>query len=147
MTLQAVRNALFNQLVTCGPYAASEISTCSFSVLETAATCAITYFPGTDTTFEEVAGGPTTGLDEAHWGIGGSVYIRDVGDPQRLLNLAWQAHDDLWSTIRKDRTLGNTVDNARLISMAFDPQSGVEAGGAFWAQVRWRLRADELDSL
>jgi hypothetical protein len=147
MTLQAIRNALFNQLVTCGPYAASEISTCSYGVLETAATCALlVYLPGNDTNFEELTGTPTGGLDYNHWSIAGGVYIRDSGDPQRLLNLVWQAHDDLFGTIRKDRSLGSTADNARLVAMSFDPRAGIEAGGAFWAEVRWRLRADELDS-
>lgn len=146
MTLQAIRNALYNQLVTCGPYAASEVSTCSYNMLETAATCALVYLPGGDTSFEELAGTPTAGLDYKHWSIGGSVYIRDSGDEQRLLSLVWQAHDDLWNTIQKDRSLGGTVDNARLAGMAFDPKMGVTAGGAYWAEVRWRLRADELDS-
>lgn len=146
MTLQAIRNAIFGQLTTCGPYAASEISTCSFDVLETTATCALVYMPGNDSNFEELAGTATTGLDEKHWSIAGGVYIRDSGDPKRVLSLAWQAHDDLWSTIRKDRSLGGVVSNARLEGMAFDPQVGVEGGGAFWAEVRWRLRADELDS-
>ena len=146
MTLQAIRNGLFGQLTACGPYAASEISTCSYGVLETAATCALVYLPGSDTSFEELAGTQTSGLDVMHWSIGGSVYIRDSGDPARLLSKAWQAHDDLWSTVKKDRSLGGTADNARLVSMAFDPKIGVEAGGAFWAEVRWKLRADELDS-
>jgi hypothetical protein len=146
VSLQAIRNALYAQLITCGPYAASEISTCSFNVLETAATCAIVYLPGNGTTFEELTGTATSGLDEKHWSISGGVYIRDSGDPQRLLNLVWQAHDDLWNTIQKDRRLGGAADNARLLSMAFDPRIGTEAGGAFWAEVRWQLRADELDS-
>jgi hypothetical protein len=135
VSLQAIRNALYAQL-----------STCSFSVLETAATCAIVYLPGNGTTFEEMTGTPTAGLDYKHWAISGGVYIRDSGDPQRLLNLVWQAHDDLWDTIQKDRRLGGAADNARLVSMAFDPRIGTEAGGAFWAEVRWQLRADELDS-
>ncbi len=147
MSLQAIRNALYLHLTTCGPFAASEISTCSFSVLETTATCALVYLPGNDTSFEELAGTATTGLDFKHWSIAGGLYIRDTGDPQRLLSLAWQAHDDLWNTISKDRRLGGAVDNARLENMAFDPQSGLEAGGAFWAEVRWRLRADELDAI
>lgn len=146
MTLQAIRNALYTHLTTCGPFAASEVSTCSFSVLETAATCALVYLPGNETSFEELAGTATAGLDYKHWSISGGLYIRDTGDPQRLLSLAWQAHDDLWNTIRKDRRLGGVVDNARLENMGFDPEIGVEAGGAFWAEVRWRMRADELDS-
>jgi len=146
MTLQAIRNALYNQLVTCGPYAASEVSTCSFGVLETTATCALVFMPGTDSAFEEIAGTATAGLDYKHWSIGGSVYIRDSGDHQKLLNLVWQAHDDLWNTVQKDRSLGRSVDNARLVSMGFDPRLGLEAGGAYWAEVRWKLRADELDS-
>lgn len=146
MTLLAIRNALYSQLTTCGPYAASEISTCSYNVLETAATCALVYLPGNDSNFEEMAGTATHGLDNKHWAISGGVYIRDTGDPARVLSLAWQAHDDLWTTIRKDRTLGGVTSNARLETMGFDAQTGVEAGGAFWAEVRWTLRADELDS-
>ena len=146
MSLQAIRNALYRQLTTCGPYAASEMSTCSYGVLETAATCALTFFPGNDSSFEEMAGTATKGVDFKHWSIQGGIYIRDSGDYQRLLSLCWQAHDDLWDTIQKDRSLGGVVDNARLTSMAFDPKIGLQAGGAYWAEVRWRLRADELDS-
>lgn len=147
MGIQALRDALFSHLVTCGPYAASEISTCSFNVLETTAACALVYMPGNDTAFEEISGTATTGLDYKHWAIDGGVYIRDTGDEQRLLSLAWQAHDDLWDCVKKDRRLGGLADNARLIGMGFDPKIGVEAGGHFWAEVRWRLRADELDAL
>lgn len=143
MSLQSIRNALFNHFATCGPYAVSEMSTCSFGVLETAATCALTFFPGTDSNFSELSGTELIGLDEKDWAIAGSVYIRDSGDAERLLSLAWQAHDDLFNTLSKDRSLAGAANNARLVRLSFDPRVGVNAGGAFWAEVRWTLRATE----
>ena len=142
MSLQAIRNALYNQLVTCGPYAACEVSACSFTGLETVASCALVFMPGS-TTFREMTGTATTGGDEKNWGIQGSVYIRDISDPQRLLSLCWQAPDDLYNTLSKDRTLGGAADNAFMISTAFDPNRGIQAGGALWAEIKFTIKAVE----
>lgn len=144
MSLQDVMSGLFYVLHTWGPFAASEMSTCDFGILETANTCALVFWPGRDTTFEQVTFG-ASGQDFRHWSIEGAIYVKDTGDPQHIFDYVRRAHDDLYNTIRVDRFLNNTAANATLDGMSFDPNIGVEAGGHAWAIISFSLSADEYD--
>ena len=143
MSLQDIRDGLFYTFHTWGPFAASELSTCAFDVLEGANTCAIVFLPS-DSEFEPLTFGASS-ADYKHWGIGGSGYIKDTGDPKNLLSRVWQMHDDIYDTIRKDRTLNRTAAMGHIVSMTYDPNVGIDAGGAFWAEVKWRLIADSFE--
>ena len=143
MSLADIREGLYYTLQVWGPWLASEISTCDFGILETATACAIVFMPSTDSSFEETGFGTSDSSDTNVWSIEGGLYIKDTGDPRALLNKVWLGHDDLRNTFRKDRRLNGTADNAVLMSMSFDPTIALEAGGALWAQVLWKIQAIE----
>ena len=143
MSLADIREGLYYTLQVWGPWLASEISTCDFGILETATACAIVFMPSTDSSFEETGFGTSDSSDTNVWSIEGGLYIKDTGDPLALLNKVWLGHDDLRNTFRKDRRLNGTADNAVLMSMSFDPTIALEAGGALWAQVLWKIQAIE----
>jgi len=143
MSLADIREGLYYTLQVWGPWLASEISTCDFGILETVSACAIVFMPSTDSSFEETGFGTSDSSDTNVWSIEGGLYIKDTGDPRALLNKVWLGHDDLRNTFRKDRRLNGTADNAVLMSMSFDPTIALEAGGALWAQVLWKIQAIE----
>ena len=145
MSLQSIRNGLYTTLTACGPWAASEISTCSFGVLEAVSACAIVYLPGPTSTFEQLTYGKVSGGDRAAWGISGAVYIKHTGDDEQLLSRCWQAHDDIYATISKDRTLDGAADNAYVAQITFDKDVSIEAAGAMWAIIDFQIVADELN--
>jgi hypothetical protein len=151
MSLASIRNGLYATLTACGPYAASEISTCGFGVLDVASVCAITYFPDQTSTID-----PATfsvgmigagGVSQHHrlWNIGGTVWIKADGDPAQVLAHLWQAHDDIYNTLIKDESLGGTALIATLRSLR--TQFGVfwKVGGHTWKTVDWVLIAEELN--
>ena len=138
MSLSDIREGLYYTLQVWGPWLASEISTCDFGILETVTACAIVFMPSTDSSFEETGFGTSDSSDTSTWSIEGGLYIKDA-----LLDRVWQGHDDLRDTFRKDRRLNGAADNAILMSMSFDPTIALEAGGALWAQVMWKIQAIE----
>ena len=145
MSLEAIRNGLFTHLTTCGPFAANEISTCSFDPLEHVSGSAIVFLPGRDSRIEPDRLGSFNARNyHRYWKITGALYIKDTGDPQRLLSLVWQGHDDLFSTISKDDSLNGSACGAALTRLSFDPNVAVEMGGAVWAPVEWDVIAEEL---
>ena len=141
--LQDIRDGLYYTLYTWGPFTASEMSTCAFDVLEFASGCAIVFLPG-DSDFEALGFG-ASGNDYRHWGIEGSGYIKDTGDPKSLLRRVWKFHDDLYDTVRLDHTLNGAASFARVTRMSFARDVGVEAGGHYWAEVKFTVIADVLD--
>ena len=143
MSLSDIREGLYYTLQVWGPWLASEISTCDFGILETVTACAIVFMPSTDSSFDETGFGTSDSSDTSTWSIEGGLYIKDTGDPRALLDRVWQGHDDLRDTFRKDRRLNGAADNAILMSMSFDPTIALEAGGALWAQVMWKIQAIE----
>lgn len=144
MTLETIRNGLYYVLTTWGPYSAEEVSTCSFDALETSAASAIIFTPGADTTFDLLTYG-ASGVDQMTWAIDGAVYVKDTGDPKLFLSRCWQAHDDLWQTVKKDRTLNNAAQIARITGMSFNIELGREVAGAFWGEIKFRLEAIDYD--
>ena len=139
MSLADIRDGLYYTLQVWGPWTANEISTCDFGILETVSSCAIVFMPGGDSSFEEIGMG-TTGLDTMKWSIEGGLYIKDTGDPRALLSKVWQGHDDLRNTLANDRMLNGKADNGVLTGMSFDPTIAIEAGGALWAQIIWKMQ-------
>ena len=138
-TLQQIRDELLEHLIANGPYYRHEISACSFDVLEGTSACAIVFLPGPDTRRTELAFGSASGTDQMAWSIEGGIYIKDTGDSAALLARVWQAHDDFVQTMSSGRTLGDSVDNCNLDTLAFDPRSYIEAGGFEWAEIRFAL--------
>ena len=114
-------------------------------MLESVSGCAIVFLPGRDSRIEPHDLGSFNKRDYWRaWAISGTLYIKDVGDPQRLLSRAWQAHDDLYNTISKDDSLASTACAARLARLSFDKNVFVEMGGHLWAPVEWEVIADEF---
>ena len=148
MSIVTVRNGLFATLVACGPYSATEISTCSFDVLESVAASALTFFPDGTSTFDpDTYGSRNTRHVHKNWMIGGTLWIRDTGDPSAVLSRIWAGYDDLQTTLAKDESLGGAVgDNgvAYLKSINNQLDRFRSAGGHVWKTVEWVLVAEEF---
>ena len=146
MSITAIRNALFAHLSTCGPWAANQISTCSFDVIEsTNGACAITFFPEGPTQIEPLTFGRNHVVeDKVQWRIGGTLYIRDTGDPTAVLSRIWQGYDDLLTTLRKDNSLGGAATAAFLVQISQRTVEFRAAGGHVWKPIDWVLLAQEF---
>ena len=145
MSITAIRNGLYTLLTASGPWTAAEISTCSFDCLERGSGCAITFFPEGTTDIEPLAfGSGGVQADQRHWRIGGTVWIREDGNPQTILGGIWRAYDDIYNTIRKDNTLGGTCDRAMLTDISTTLNRFQESGGHVWKPVDWVVIADEF---
>lgn len=143
MSCVAIRNALWNQLTTCGPYLRSEVSACSFRVLEGSETCAIAFFPSDDA-LEQMTFGQNLATYNMMWGFKGAVYIKFTGDAEAMLGRVAQAKDDLRTTIQKDNSLGGGAQYAEIMRMSFDPERALEAAGAQWAIVEFEIQAQDF---
>lgn len=144
MSLAAIRNALFAHFTASGPFTASEISTCTFDVLESVSGSCLTFFPEGVTEIEPLAfgtGGVTA--DKRNWRIGGTLWIRDTGNPLDVLSRIWQSYDDLYSTLHKDPGLGGTADQARLTTISHNRDRFMEIHGHLWKPVEWVVVAEE----
>lgn len=147
MTIIAIRNGLFAHLTACGPYAPSEISTCSFDVLTSVAASALTFFPDGTSTFEPDTMSANSRHVHKSWLIGGTLWIRDRGDPTAVLSRIWQGYDDLQSTLAKDETLGGVLAQsgaAYLRTITSQLNRFHEAGGHLWKTVDWTVMAEEF---
>lgn len=146
MSLATVRAGLYTHLTASGPWAAREVSSCSFDVLEAAAASAITFFPeGTTEIGSETFGTPgAIGLNMRTWRIGGTLWIRDLNQPQDMLNRIWLAYDDLYTTFHKTDDLGDRQLNVGLISISHRIDNFRDIGGHLFKPVDWVVLAQEL---
>ena len=146
MSLVAIRNGLYAHMVASGPFLAREISTCSFDVLEsTNGACAITFFAEGATQIEPLTYGRSNVVeDHVHWRIGGTLWIRDSGNPVDVLSRIWQGYDDLLTTLRKDNSLGGTSQAAFLVQISQRTQDFKSMGGHVWKPIEWVVVAQEF---
>ena len=146
MSIASIRGGLYTHITTCGPWAANQVSTCSFDNLEsTNGACAITFFPEGTTTIEPLTMGRSNVVeDKVDWRIGGTLWIRDTGDPTDVLNRIWLGYDDLLTTLRKDNSLGGTAQAAFLVSITQRTVDFRTAGGHLWKPVDWVVVAQEF---
>lgn len=146
MSLAAIRVGLYAHVTACGPWLASEVSTCAFDVLESAAASALTLFPeGTTEISPLTFGGQSLpGAERRLWRIGGTLWIRDLNSPTDMLNRIWLGYDDLYNTFHKDDTLGNTAQKAQLVGITHQIANFREAGGQVWKPVDFTLVIEEF---
>lgn len=145
MSLASIRNALVTFLAASGPWAASEISTCSYGVLESVGASAIVLQPaGAEIAPFTFDGQAQPGTWVRDWKIRGAVYIKDSGDAEQTLGRCWQAHDDLFTTLSKDNDLGGAAQIAYLSRIGFPPANFESFGGALWAVVDFDFTAQEF---
>lgn len=144
MSIQTIRNGIYAVLTACGPWKATEVSTCCFDVLESTNACAIVYLPGDSEISMQALGRAPSASQLRRWGITGVLYVKDTGDPKRTLSNVWKGVDDLYSTFAQDNSLQGNAAAAQLTRITHAAGQFIEAGGALWAQVRWTLVADEF---
>lgn len=145
MSLEVIRNGAFWVLTTCGPWVASEVSTCDFGILEGVSGCGIVFLPGANTRIDPDRIGRAPARNYLReWHLRGGLYIKFTGDPARLLARVWQGHDDLFNTIAKDDTLNSAACAARLQGLAYNQDTFVNWGGQDFAVVGFDWRAEEF---
>ena len=147
MSLIAVRNGIVATLSACGPYSASEISTCSFGPLESVSGCAVIIMPIGDTPLTPDRDDGTNAMNMAvDWEVTGWVYVKDTGQGESTLARIWQAHDDIRDTLVKDNSLQGGIGingAARLTSIGWNGL-WTQTGGGLWAPVKFKVRAMEF---
>ena len=147
MSIASIRAGLYTLLSASGPYAASNISACSYDVIEaTNAGCAIVFQPVGVSVIEPLAMGDyNSRAYQRNWRIGGTLYIRDTGDPTHILGRIWQGYDDLYNTISKDDSLNGTCQEAHLESITNRGVNVfVDMGGQLWKPVEFSVLATEF---
>jgi hypothetical protein len=146
VSVAAIRNGLYQLLTASGPWAGSEISTCSFDVLTQTSGCAIVFVPEGTSAIEPAAYGRNNQpVFDRKWKIGGALYIRDTGDEKVLWGKVWQAYDDLYGTIRKDDSLGGAAAAAHLAGVTHRTTQFLKVAGHVWKPVEFSLIAEEFD--
>jgi len=143
MSLQAIRNGLFALFTASGPYAATEVSTCDFGIIGDVSTCAIIFMPGANSYIDPETLGWVRDK-HIYWDIAGRGYIKFDGDATGLLSKVWQIHDDIFGTVNKDDTLQGSACAAAVKSLNFNPDVAVDAAGALWGVVNFRIVAEEF---
>ncbi len=142
MTIQAIRTGLYTSM-TASFFSTKEVSTCDFGIIGEVSTCAIILMPGPNTYVEPVTDGHTR-MKRIYWDIAGRGYIKFDGDAPALLSHVWQIHDDIYSLVNADDTFGGAADAAMVKSFNFNPDVAVDAAGALWAIVNFRITAEEF---
>ncbi len=147
MSLSAIRNGICATLTACGPYSASDVSTCDAGILDGVSGCGVLLMPGT-TAFDPDRFGINYARGYiAAWGVDGLVYIKDTGDPTGLKARVWQAPDDLFNTISKDSSLQSALGpngTARLTRWQY-VGGGEDVAGQFWEVIRFTIEAVEIN--
>ncbi len=144
MSITAHRNGLVSLLTACGPFAASEISTCDFGIMETVSACAIVIMPGKTSTIEPEALNTPGRYYYRRWQMTGRMYIKYREDVKTMYGLVWQAHDDLYNTISKDDSLQGQAQEAHLNYISHDPDVFANSGGGDWAIVEFQVESQEF---
>ena len=146
MTLATARAQLVSFMTASGPWAACEISTCTFGVLESVSASAIVLQPGPEATIAplDFMARSQTGAYERTWGVRGGLYIKDNGDAEDVLGRCWQAHDDLYNTFAKQSDLSGSVQSCYLRRIGFPEGSFESFGGALWAVVNFSVEVTEF---
>ncbi len=139
-----LRNGVAQTLAACGPYSATQISTCDYGVVERSSGCAIMF------NFDEADFEPIT-YDEnntaAEFGVikfNGEEYIQFGGDGQAYLAKVWGAIDDLRTTFKKDHHLQGSACRAWVSKFKYNIDEGYEMGGKDWGLIRFTLTIQDF---
>lgn len=144
--IQGIQVGIYELLTASGPYHAGQVSSCSFDVLESTSTCAITYFLGRGSEFAPQSydrGGQVANY-AAQIMVEGTLWIKDTGQAEAVLGRTWKAPDDIIQTFAKDTTLGGRVSNCFIVAVDADVSQWTEAGQQLWMGIGWRARVDIL---
>lgn len=144
--VQGIQVGIFELLTASGPYYPRQVSSCSFDVLESSNTCAITYFLGRGSEFAPQSydrGGQVANY-AGQIMVEGTLWIKDTGQAEAVLGRTWRVPDDLIQTFAKDTTLGGRVSNCFLTAIDADVSQWTEAGQQLWMGIVWRVRVDLL---
>lgn len=141
MSLATIRSGLYTHLTASGPFLSTEVSSCSFDVLESSTACAITFFPEGTSEFERLT---FDGDERRRWRIGGTLWIRDLNQPENMLSRIWLAHDDLYTTFNKTTDLGDRQLNVKLATVSHRIDSFRDIGGHLYKPVDFVVLVDEV---
>lgn len=142
MGLVAIRNGLVATFTACGPFAANEISTCDFGIMESVSGSCIILSPKRVRPEAMRAGTPPSRGYKRTWTISGTLYIK-WSDPTRMLSQAWQGMDDIYNTISKDDTLQSSACAAQVSDISFDKRFTVRKDGNEYLPIEFEIEAEE----
>lgn len=144
--ITTIRNGLWNSFVTCGPYSATQISTCDYRILEANTSgCAIVLtYEGEDIepmTFNGADGTPTELINMT---FGGECFIAFTGDPQTFKSNVFQARDDIKRTLAKTYSLLGSACFAYVSKFKFNKDEGYNLAGRDWGLLEFTVNIRDM---
>ena len=145
MSYAGIRNGLVTTIQGGGKWAASQISTCDFGIMELSASCVV-LAPGAGTTIRplEYQGSASVRTKEVTWEFDGWVFIKDPGDPTAWLGNIWTACDDILSSVNRDDSLNGQAQAAHISSISRpNADQFYRLNGFDYANLRFKVVATE----
>jgi hypothetical protein len=145
MSLVAIRNGLVQTIVDHGKWAASQVSTCDFGVVEFSAS-AVVLAPGPATTIRplEFRGSASARAKEIEWDIAGFVFVKDPGDATAFLANLWTACDDIFNSVNRDDSLSGAAQAAHIATISRpDPDLFYTLNGHDYGVIRFAVKATD----
>ena len=139
----AIRNGFVDFMATCGPWAASEISTCDFGVMGGVSGCMLMITPTGDSPIQNITRG-TAANYLVDWNLSGELFIRYTGDSPVFLSKVWSGMDDIVNTIAKDTTFLGSACYGVLTGIKYDMNEGFELGGQDFGVIHFSVLAQDL---
>lgn len=131
MTIKASASAIINDLVDSGSFLRTQVSACTYAVLEGGPGCAVVLQPLSSTS-ERMSYGHGR-LDV--WGISAECYIRDTTDAEETLTRIWEIHDAILGAVTSG-TCANTAERQATVTGLTRPRDlWAEFGGNDYAIV------------
>lgn len=142
MSLSALKDGALQTLVNGGHWTSTEVSGCDFGIATRSASAVILQ-PGPNSNFRRLSMGDPTDKYQI-WNIAGIVMIKRPSDSTQLLNMVWQACDDIYDTFDGDDTLNGAACTA-LVTQISRPSidSFISDGATDWAWVEFIIQAEE----
>ena len=145
MSYAGIRNGLVTTIQGYGKWAASEISTCDFGIVELSGS-AVVLAPGPNTSIRPMAYQSTASArsKEITWDIVGYVFVKDPGSALTWLEQLWTAVDDIFNSVNRDDSLNGQAAGAYIATISRpDPDQFYRLRGIDYATLKFTVRATE----
>ena len=145
MSYAGIRNGLVTTIQGGNKWAASQISTCDFGIVELSAS-AVVLAPGAGTTIRplEFQGSASVRTKEVSWDIAGYVFVKDPGNSLDMLDRLWTAADDILTSVNRDDSLNGAAQAAHIRSISRpDPDTFYRLNDVDYGVIRFAVTATE----
>lgn len=142
MSGSAIADALVTMLGAASAFGSEAVSKDDYACLERASGSAVMVQPEGFSNIVLTFGAPTK--KHVTWQIGLEVYVKDTGDPAKVLNRLWSVQDVIKGVIDSDDTALGTAKKVVLDRGTRPRDTYTEAGGATWLPYYMTILAEEF---